>query len=226
MKKKLKGIIWGLVFIVAGIGFALDNLGVLDFNLFFDGWWTLLIIVPCLIGLFTEKDKTGNIIGLAIGVALLLCCQNLLDFDLIRKLIFPAIVLIIGITILCKAFSKTADSEKIKQLKEKDLRTANAIFSGVDIRPQGEAFHGAELTAVFGGIECDLRNAIFEEDCVINATAIFGGVDVFLPENVNVKSTSNSLFGGVSDKKHQNKEENGITVYVNGASVFGGVEIK
>ncbi len=29
----------------------------------FDGWWTLFIIVPCAIGLITDRDKTGSIIG-------------------------------------------------------------------------------------------------------------------------------------------------------------------
>ena len=96
----------------------------------------------------------------------------------------------------------------------------------INIRPENEEFNGAEMTAVFGGVECDLRNAVIEKDCVIEATAIFGGIDVFLPKNVNVKINSNSLFGGVSGKNRQNSEENTVTVYINGTAVFGGVEIK
>ena len=36
-------------------------------------------------------------------------------------------------------------------------------------------FNGANLTAVFGGVKCDLRNAIIEEDALINACSVFGG---------------------------------------------------
>ena len=72
MRKKVSNIIWGLLFIVIGTIFALNALEITDIDIFFDGWWTLFIIIPCAVGLITERDKTGNLIGLAIGVFLLL----------------------------------------------------------------------------------------------------------------------------------------------------------
>ena len=69
--KKSSSIIWGLVLIVIGAIFALNAMDITDIDIFFDGWWTLFIIVPCAIGFFTEHDKMGNLIGLAIGVFLL-----------------------------------------------------------------------------------------------------------------------------------------------------------
>ena len=98
----------------------------------------------------------------------------------------------------------------------------------------GEVFEGAELNAVFGGVKCDIRNAIIEKDCAITASAIFGGIDIFVPDNVNVKITSNSIFGGVSEKKHRPYMENAVTlyvenavtVYINASCIFGGVKIK
>ena len=36
----------------------------------------------------------------------------------------------------------------------------------------------AELEAVFGGMKCDLRNAVIQGDCVIHASAVFGGLDI------------------------------------------------
>ena len=53
-------------------------------------------------GLFKEREKTGNIIGLLIGVALLLSCQNILDFDMIWKLALPAVLIIIGLSFIFK----------------------------------------------------------------------------------------------------------------------------
>lgn len=51
-------------------------------------------------------------------------------------------------------------------------------FSGQNVKFDGEKFNGTELTAVFGGVKCDLTKAIIEKDVVINATCIFGGVDI------------------------------------------------
>ena len=107
-----------------------------------------------------------------------------------------------------------------------DIKTGFAAFSGQDIRFDNEIFKGAELTAVFGGIKLDLRNAVFESDTVINACCIFGGADILLPDNVNIKVNSNSLFGGIDNKKHQNSNDNQYTVYLNGTCIFGGIDVK
>ena len=69
--KKTSNIMWGIVLIIVGIIFGLNSLDIADINLFFDGWWTLFIIVPCFIDLFKEKNKTGNIIGLLIGILII-----------------------------------------------------------------------------------------------------------------------------------------------------------
>ena len=45
MMKKTGKIIWGVAFIAAGIVFALNAFGITHIELFFDGWWTLFIIV-------------------------------------------------------------------------------------------------------------------------------------------------------------------------------------
>ena len=48
--KKIEEILWGVFFIAIGIIIGLNALGITDINIFFDGWWTLFIIVPCFIG--------------------------------------------------------------------------------------------------------------------------------------------------------------------------------
>ena len=62
--KNLTSVIWGLAFIIVGVIFGLNTLNITDINIFFDGWWTLFIIIPCFINLFKAGDKKGNIIGL------------------------------------------------------------------------------------------------------------------------------------------------------------------
>ena len=59
--KRVTKILWGVVLIAAGVIFALNALDITDIDVFFDGWWTLFIIVPCTVGIFTEREKTGNV---------------------------------------------------------------------------------------------------------------------------------------------------------------------
>ena len=65
-------------------------------------FWTLFIIVPCFIGMFHKEDRTGNLIGLAIGIVLLLSCQNILDFGMVLKLIIPFILVVWGLSLIFK----------------------------------------------------------------------------------------------------------------------------
>lgn len=226
--KKLSKILWGAVLILIGVIFALNAFGITDVEIFFDGWWTLFIIVPCFIGIFTEREKTGNIVGLAIGVFLLLCCQDVLGFDMLWKLAIPTIIVIIGLRLIWGAFFGDKASKLISVSRENgdNIKVGCATFSGQDMNFDGEIFNGAELTAVFGGVKCDLRHAIIEKDCAINACGIFGGIDIFLPDSVNVKISSNSIFGGVSEKKHRPTVVDAPTVYINATCIFGGVDIK
>lgn len=227
--KKFRNILWGIVFIAIGIVIGGKALGLIDFNLFFDGWWTLFIIIPCFIGLFTDDSKIGSLIGLLIGVALLLAAQKIIDFDLIWKLALPVILVIIGVSIIFKDTVGGKVSNEIKKLNANQPKGENeycATFAGQDLNFAGEEFKGASLSAVFGGIKCDLRNAIINQDVVINASGIFGGVDILVPSNVKVKIKSSSAFGGVSNKSNTTPSENSPTIYINGSGIFGGVEVK
>lgn len=226
--KNFKNILWGIVLIILGIIIGGNALGITNINLFFDGWWTLFIIVPCFMGIFKENEKTGNVIGLIIGVALLLACQDIIDFNLIGKLWFPIILVCIGISIIFRDTIGGKVKNEIKKINENKSKQNEycATFSGQDIKLDGEKFTGADLTAVFGGIECDLRNAIIDTDVVINTSSIFGGIDIFFPENVKVKVKSLSIFGGVSNKKKNNQNVEVHTIYINATCLFGGVDIK
>ncbi len=224
--KKISNVIWGIVLIAVGAMFALNALNITNIDIFFDGWWTLFIIVPCFVSLFTEREKTGNIIGIVIGVCLLLCCQDVLDFSMLWKLLIPAIIVIAGIKMIFKGFSNNKANEIILEIKEKggETKVGCATFSGYDMNYDGQVFEGAELSAIFGGVECDLRNAIIEKDCAIKLTAIFGGIDILVPKNVNVRVSSNCIFGGISNKTSAKTDV--PTIYISGTCMFGGVDIK
>ena len=68
----------------------------------------------------------------------------------------------------------------------------------------------------------DLSEAKINEDVVINATAVFGGITINAPKGAKIKVKSNSIFGGVTNKSTAN---DGSIVYVNCFCLFGGVEI-
>lgn len=226
--EKFGNALWGIVLIAIGLIVGGNALGITNINIFFDGWWTLFIIIPCFIGLFKDNEKTVNLIGLLIGVALLLACQNIIDFHLIWKLAFPIILVIIGISLIFKdAIGEKVNSEIKKLNKKRNGENGYcATFAGQNVNFDGENFTGADLTVVFGGIKCDLRNATIDSDVVINASSTFGGIEIYVPSNVKIKIKSIPIFGGVENKANTKTDENSHTIYINSTAVFGGVEIK
>ncbi|MEG1742529.1 MAG: hypothetical protein RR237_06575, partial [Acetivibrio sp.] len=100
MKPRISNLLWGLFFVVLGVGFAGNAFGFWNFTLFFAGWWTLFIIVPCFISIIENGPNTGSIIGLLIGLLLLLTRQGFLDGDIIGKLLVPIILVVIGLGIM------------------------------------------------------------------------------------------------------------------------------
>lgn len=227
--KKVSGIMWGIALIAIGVILGGNALGLFNIDVFFDGWWTLFIIVPCTISLIANpKDWMGDLIGIAVGVCLLLACQDVIGFDMLWKLLLPAIIVFIGLSILFKNLFSHKFDKAVAKLNDKFNKDdeSGAVFGGVNLDLSGKEFKGKNINAIFGGLKLDLRNAKIKEDVIINATAVFGGIDILVPENVVVETKSNSFFGGVSNKRKTVPKDKAPTVYVNGMALFGGVEIK
>ena len=224
---KVNRILWGLVFVVLGVVVALNTLNIIDFNIFFDGWWTLIIIVPCFIGLFdtTNESKVGNVIGIIIGIVLLLASWGWLRFDLIFKLFIPAILVIIGLYMIFGNLFKNNVKEKVKAKKEKGHgESIVATFSEQMVTKKDEVFENANLDAVFGSVVLDLSKAKIKDEAVISASAIFGGIDIIVPKDVEVKVKSTPIFGGVSNKS-KGKDTKKV-IYIDALALFGSIDIK
>ena len=224
---KKENVLWGLGFIIVGILVLINALGIIEINVFFKGWWTLFIIVPCFVNIFKDNDKTASIIGTVFGILLLLAVREVINFDLLWKILLPLVLIIIGLSLIFKDKVSDKVKDEIKKLIKNSKDEYTATFSGQDLNFDDEEFKGCELNAIFGGIKCDIKNAKLKDDVVINASSIFGGITLYVPKDVNVKVVSNSIFGGVSGNYNKNKnDKKGKTIYVNATCLFGGVEIK
>lgn len=224
--KQFRKILWGCVFLAAAVVIALNSFGIIDFDIFFDGWWTLFIIVPSIAGLIENKDKLDSLWGLAIGIVLLLCAQDILSWDMVWKLALPIFIASIGAKMIISAFRKNKTERIVSKIKVegRNVQSGVAIFCGTELDFDNSVFDGADLVAVFGGVECDVSNAIIERDTVINATCVFGGIDIRVSDNVKVVNNTTCVFGGV-DVKSSNPNAP-YTLYIEGACLFGGIDIK
>lgn len=269
-KNNSVGIILGLLFLVIGVGYLAEVLGfVEEFTIFFDGWWTLFIIVPCFCGLCTKGgSKVGYLIGIAIGLFLLLSAQDVLSSGKLWELLLTVIFILVGINLILpkkkkenkkeefhtqtdrfdRAENVTVEAEHAeetvyeevndvtvepaRQYKEDtgaaDKLVCSAVFSGRDIHVDNSYFYGADLSALFGGIDINLKNAMITKNVTIEVKAVFGGIDIIMPSNVRVVVDVTPIMGGVDNgtRTPLGADENTPTVYIKGTCIFGGVEVK
>jgi predicted membrane protein len=223
---KLSNVLWGLFFIIIGLGFAGKAFDLWDFELFFQGWWTLFIIIPCGISLIQNGFRLWTLAGLIVGIMLLLSSRDMIDGDVLGKLIAPMIFVLIGLSMIFKNLFHGDHGFHSNVKYQGGSSEHAAVFSGNKHQVTGEKFFGTTISAVFGGFELDLRNAIVDEDVVINATAVFGGIDIFVPSNVKVKVSNVPIFGGVDNKAFKSPDPNAPTIFINSTCMFGGIDIK
>ena len=277
-KNNFAGIILGLLFLVIGAGYLAEVLGIIDeFTIFFDGWWTLFIIVPCFCGLVGKSgDKIGYLIGIAIGLFFLLSAQDILNGERLWALLLAAVCVLIGINLILPKRKREKHAEyhetvtdrfdrsgsdtgkdtaerfvdaevvgetvyekgqdvTVESSEQYSQNTADgekvvcsAVFAGRDIRVDNSCFDGADLSALFGGIDLNLKNAIIQKNVTIEVKAIFGGIDILMPSNVRVVVDVTPILGGVENgtRTPLGADENTPTVFIKGTCLFGGLEVK
>lgn len=98
MKVKKSNLIWGFIFILAGILYILNEF----FGLPFDIWdlWPLLIILPSINSMLKKGPRVGNIIFFFLGLAILLDSMNIVNDRILDKLFIPICLIVIGIAFI------------------------------------------------------------------------------------------------------------------------------
>ena len=226
--KQARPIIWGIAIVALGVILGGNAIGLFNFDVFFDGWWTLFIIVPSAISLITEKERLQSLAFLGAGIIMLLAAQHVFEWEVAWKAILALFLILIGLSIIFRSiFHSKNDKEVEKKVKDADDKTMDAqtaVFSGSERVYNDEVFSGSNMVAIFGGAELDLRKAKFTKDTVIKAFALFGGVEIKVPEDVNIKSKSGFIFGGISDDR-KGESKGKYTIYLDAAGGFGGITI-
>lgn len=215
--------IWiGLLFLLFGVGFLLHQADLLDFSAILSTWWPLIIIVIGIVQLMyrTNGSYISGFLFLLVGGVLLV--NQWVDINL-HTYIWPLLFIFIGIVIL---FYR---SNRDKSIDENQDINSFVLFSGEEVRNQSTEFRGGSITAIFGGSEIDLRDAVIaEEGALIDITTVFGGVSIIVPENVQIEASGVPVFGGWEDNTRSKRDnaENVRILKLNYFVVFGGIEIK
>lgn len=217
-------LIIGLALVVIGILFLLDNFDVIYFDLpyWMFKWQSILIIIG-LILLANSKNNTAGYVLITIGI---------IGW---YPQIWPVILIIIGAYILYRRRDHTTktndqtDSSYTESSKD-DFLNDVSVFGGGKKIIASENFKGGRITAIFGGSEIDMYGSKLAEGThILDVFAMFGGTDILMHPDWNVKVDVVPIFGGFSDKRR--KDPNYVPdperkLIIKGLVLFGGGNLK
>ncbi|WP_306337819.1 DUF1707 domain-containing protein [Streptomyces sp. KL118A] len=102
-----------------------------------------------------------------------------------------------------------------------------AVLSASVRRGRWRVARRTHAYAVFGSVEIDLSEAIFEQrQVVIRAVAIFGSVDVRVPENVSLRGSGTGILGSYEVDTLDSPDHDAPVVFVDGTAILGSIEAR
>lgn len=223
----------GIILILIGGGFLLDQFNIIVFGDIFSLYWPSLLILLGLLGFLDRRSsKFGNLLLIIIGGMLQVDKLDLLDVN-VFKLVGPIVLILIGINVIFSRTKIYVDKNSFKKtnfngnLTSEDVLDETAVMSGIDINNQSLQFKGGKATAIMGGIDIDLRGATLNNnEATIEINAIMGGIDIKVPDNWRVEVSGTPIMGGVSNKTRSSNDQNAPLLRISYFIMLGGIEIK
>ena len=230
----------GIILILLGVGFLLDQTNVIEFSQIISTYWPSIIILIGISGMFERKSsKVGNYIVILLGVLLQLNKLGYLDYN-VFNLFWPIVLILIGLNVIfskgVRSHNSNVNIETVMEKNEENwsgnITLENTIdsfvlFSGLETNNQSQEFKGGKASAVFGAIELDLREAQLQNnEGYMEVTAIFGGIEIFVPQGWKVEMSGVPIFGAWSNKTRLTSDENAPILKIKCIAVFGGIDVK
>lgn len=102
-----------------------------------------------------------------------------------------------------------------------------AVFGGTSRKGRWRVRRRIEAYALFGGQDLDMREAVFESPVTeISGFWCFGGMEIKVPEGIEVQDQTMGIFGGTDISKVGDHAPGAPVLVIKGVALFGGVSVK
>lgn len=220
-------IFWGLLLIVLGILFLLDQMGRLDFGDLVGRYWPVIFILIGVSILLSNNFRNvgSGIFFILFGTFFLLLRMRIFD-QAVWHYVWPLAIIAVGLWILLRP-SLHRDKKKIPEMTGDDL-AINQVFSSTKRKVESQNFQGGKAEVVFGSAEIDLRAAkLAGGQATLVLSVVFGSIEVFVPRQWQIVLGGTPVLGSIESRKAAvpDGEKTG-TLSIQGSAVFGSIEVK
>ncbi len=214
----------GVVLLLVGVLFLLDNFAVFDAARILRYWPALLVLFGGLKAV-QPGGSDGRLIGgtvAVIGIFMLLNRMDIVNIEFWA--LWPLLLIAAGAAIVLRT---TSGSTVPADADATDVVSGTAVLGGMEQTCTTKHFRGGSISAVLGGHSVDLREADIPEgeDAVLEVFAFMGGVELRISQEWTVVLEGTALLGGFENKTHP-RDAGKKRLILRGQAILGGVEIK
>ena len=222
----------GILLIIIGLFAMSGNFFNLPFN--FTHYIFSMPGIMMIVGIFILINHNDNSLGaILVGVGGFWFLSRYSHIPIRHYLseYWPVLVILLGIYVILKNNSKNINT-KGNEDSEFDIDFVDevAIFGGGKKSLNSQNFSGGKITTIFGGVDLDLHSsALATGTNTLGITAIFGGIDIIVPNDWKVILSVTSILGGYNDRRILNLEQTYNTdkiLIIKGTVIFGGGNLK
>jgi predicted membrane protein len=223
------GVLPGMILVCIGTVILLDHMGYISADRLWKLWPVILVLVGAA-KFFKEHNRALGAVLMVLGALFL---SN--NFGLTRlnwNDMWPLVLIAAGVALIWSRFEIPRLPARAAGSGGPSVVNEYAMFGGVERRVSVSNFTGGTVTAIFGGVELDFRSADIEgEEAVVFVEAVFGGIEIVVPERWTVAYEGQSIFGGYSDETRPPLPDvPGAApkkrLVLRGRAVFGGINVK
>jgi len=223
------GLLPGVILVIIGTIILLDHMGIFPAYLIWRLWPAILIVVGLVRYVECPSSRAFSVMLIFIGTAFLLGNFGYLRISWAEM--WPLVLIAAGIAMIWGRMSIPRLPATAKG-GDPNMVTASAVFGGVQRRISTSNFKGGTVSGIFGGVELDFRSADIEgEEAVLYVEAIFGGLELVVPERWMVIYEGQSMFAGFNDETRSPLPDvpgapPRKRLILRGQAIFGGITVK
>lgn len=219
MNKQFTRTVAGGAIIAVGVLALLNSLNITSIGEVFKDWWPAAVIFAgILFFINSPRNFIWPLIVITAGTLLQLRELGIISVNP-WQLFWPLVIIAVGISTLVNR------SHTHKGINKKDLDDIAVFLAGSTTKNESKDYKGGKVSAILGGADIDLREAVIKDEAVLNVFTVLGGVEIKVPKGWEIKSNLTPIAGGVEvNTKPASKGAPVLTIV--GDVVLGGVEIK
>jgi cell wall-active antibiotic response 4TMS protein YvqF len=218
-------LIVGLLVTAAGVLFTLDNFGLADARAYFRYWPAALIAIG-VVKLLQSRPGGGRLGGgLFIVAGTWLQLQSLGFIDVSVWQLWPLLLVLFGVSLVWQGMRGRGCRDG-RMTDAASTVSGVAVLGGITRGNNSRTFQGGNLTAIMGGCDIDLRQAAIEGDAVLEVFAMWGGIEIRVPDDWTVMGRVTPILGGFEDKTRPPQGAGAHRLIVRGLAIMGGIEVK